>query len=133
MKKNEFYEKLAESIKPAGFRSFLYNEEQSSLLFIITPANSWLCISEDYWGYGISYEYVPSKNFGSGVRWNEEPLCRDEIDTKALLKAEKYGKRYGKTQSYHGSRKGKGFYMPEHYPDAYKAMMSAWGEKLTEL
>lgn len=131
MKKNEFYEKLAESIKPAGFRSFLYNEEQSSLLFIITPANSWLCISEDYWGYGISYEYIPSKNFGSGVRWNEEPLCRDEIDTKALLKAEKYGKRYGKTQSYHGSRKG--FYMPEHYPDAYTAMMSAWGEKLTEL
>ena len=40
----EFYKELANEIKPQGFKCFLYNEDTSAWLYIITPNNSWLYI-----------------------------------------------------------------------------------------
>ena len=70
MKELDFYHELAREIIPQGFKVFLYNKEDTAWLYVITPNNSWLYIDEaEYGGYNITYEYVPSKDFGSGCRY----------------------------------------------------------------
>ena len=136
----DFYKKLAEEVKPQWFKCFLYNENTSAWLYIITPNNSWLYIDEAYLGgYNIVYNYSPSKDFGSGCGYNDKPLY--EITSDTLYKAEQYGKNYG----YHGWKNVPNRYdgkthrenvwrKPEHYKDAYSAMMSSWcADKLVEL
>ena len=90
----EFYKELANEIKSQGFRCFLYDEDTSAWLYIITPNNSWLYVDNgEYGGYNITYEYEPSRDFGSGCRYNDDALY--EITADTLIKAEKYGKSYG--------------------------------------
>lgn len=143
MKKNyevEFYKELAEKIKKEGFRCFLYNEDRSAWLYIITPNNSWMYVdNSDFGGFNLTYNYVPSRDFGSGCRCNEKALS--DITSEDLLKAEQYGKSFG----YRGWKNVRNRYdgrthrenvwrSPNHYQDAYQAMMNSWcADKLVEL
>ena len=136
----EFYKKLAEKIKPEGFRCFLYNVDTSAWLYIITPNNSWLYVDNgEYGGFNITYQYEPSRDFGSGCRCNEDALY--EITAKTLLNAEQYGKSFGYRgwenvpNTYDGRQHRENVWRtPRHYADAYKAMMKCWcAEKLIEL
>lgn len=136
----EFYKKLAKEIKPQGFRCFLYNKDTNAWLYIITPNNSWLYVDNgDYGGYNIVYEYEPSREFGSGCRYNENSLY--EITADTLFKAEQYGKAYGHRGSIdvpniydEGIHQENVWKNPKHYKDAYNAMINSWcGDKLTEL
>lgn len=135
-----FYKELAEEVKPQGFRCFLYNEDTSVWLYIITPNNSWLYIDEAYLGgYNITYNYNTSAAFGSGCGYNDEPL--HEITSDTLYKAEQYGKDYGcrgwknVPNRYDGKTHRENVWRkPEHYKDAYSAMMNSWcADKLVEL
>ena len=136
----EFYKELAKEIKSEGFKSFLYNEGSSAWLYILTPNNSWLYLDkEEYGGYIIIYEYIASRDFGSGCRYNENSLY--EITTETLRKAEQYGKNYGHRGWINVSNKYDGrthrenvWRTPNHHEDAYKAMMNSWcADKLVEL
>ena len=136
----EFYKELAKEIKPQGFKCFLYNEDTSAWLYIITPNNSWLYVDNgEYGGYNITYEYEPSRDFGSGCRYNDDALY--EITADTLIKAEKYGKSYGHrgwinvSNTYDGrSHRENVWKSPKHYTDAYKAMSKSWcADRLIEL
>ena len=136
----EFYKELANEIKSQGFRCFLYDEDTSAWLYIITPNNSWLYVdSGEYGGYNITYEYEPSRDFGSGCRYNDDALYEITVDT--LIKAEKYGKSYGYRgwmnvpNTYDGrSHRENVWRSPKHYADAYKAMSKSWcADSLIEL
>lgn len=136
----EFYKKLAQEIKPLGFRCFLFNRENAAWLYVITPNNSWLYIDNgEYSGYNVSYEYQPSQVFGSGCRYNEKPL--HVITDETLLKAEQYGKKYGyegweivSNQYDRGIHREKVWKTPEHYPDGLAAMQKSWcADELVEL
>lgn len=136
----EFYKELAKEIKPQGFRCFLYDKDTSAWLYIITPNNSWLYVdSETYGGFNITYHYEPSREFGTGCRYNEDAL--HEITSEILLKAEQYGKNYGHRgwisvpNRYDGEIHRECVWKrPKHYADAYKAMTSCWcADKLVEL
>lgn len=136
----EFYKGLAKEIKPQGFKCFLYDEDTSAWLYIITPNNSWLYVDNgEYGGYNITYEYEPSRDFGSGCRYNDGALY--EITADTLIKAEKYGKSYGHrgwidvSNTYDGrSHRENIWKSPKHYTDAYKAMSKSWcANRLIEL
>ena len=136
----EFYKELANEIKSQGFRCFLYDEDTSAWLYIITPNNSWLYVyNGEYGGYNITYEYEPSRDFGSGCRYNDDALY--EITADTLIKAEKYGKSYGHRgwinvpNTYDGrSHRENVWRSPKHYTDAYKAMSKSWcADRLIEL
>lgn len=136
----EFYKELAEEIKPQGFKCFLYNKDASAWLYVITPNNSWLYVDNaEYGGFNITYEYEPSRDFGSGCRYNENALYK--ITSDILLKAEQYGKHYGHCgwvnvpNTYDGkSHRENVWRTPNHYTDAYKSMMKCWcADKLVEL
>lgn len=136
----EFYKELAKEIKSQGFRCFLYDEDTSAWLYIITPNNSWLYVDNGkYGGYNITYEYEPSRDFGSGCRYNDDALY--EITADTLIKAEKYGKSYGHrgwinvSNTYDGrSHRENVWRSPKHYTDAYKAMSKSWcADRLVEL
>ena len=136
----EFYKELANEIKSQGFRCFLYDEDTSAWLYIITPNNSWLYVDNgEYGGYNIIYEYEPSRDFGSGCRYNDDALY--EITADTLIKAEKYGKSYGYrgwmnvSNTYDGrSHRENVWRSPKHYTDAYKAMSKSWcADRLIEL
>ena len=136
----EFYKGLAKEIKPQGFKCFLYDEDTSAWLYIITPNNSWLYVDNgEYGGYNITYEYEPSRDFGSGCRYNDGALY--EITADTLIKAEKYGKSYGHrgwidvSNTYDGrSHRENVWRNPKHYTDAYKAMSKSWcANRLIEL
>ncbi len=136
----EFYKGLAEEIKPEGFRCFLYDENGSAWLYIITPNNSWLYVDNEYLsGFNIIYEYESSRDFGTGCCYNDEPLHEITVDT--LIMAEKYGKSFGErgwinvpntyNKNIHRENVWK---TPKPYSDAYKAMMDSWcADKLIEL
>lgn len=135
-----FYHELTKEIKPLGFRCFLYNEDTSIWLYILTPNNSLLYLDNaDFGGFNITYEYVPSRNFGSGCRCNENALYEVTADT--LLKAEQYGRNYSSRGWTKVKNKYDGKYHrenvirhPEHYTDAIKALKERWCyDKLTEL
>ena len=136
----EFYKELAKEIKPQGFKCFLYNEDTSAWLYIITPNNSWLYVDNgEYGGYNITYEYESSRDFGSGCRYNDDALY--EITADTLIKAEKYGKSYGHrgwmnvSNTYdRRSHRENVWRSPKHYTDAYKAMSKSWcADRLIEL
>lgn len=136
----KFYKGLAKEIKPQGFKCFLYDEDTSAWLYIITPNNSWLYVDNgEYGGYNITYEYEPSRDFGSGCRYNDGALY--EITADTLIKAEKYGKSYGHrgwidvSNTYDGrSHRENIWKSPKHYTDAYKAMSKSWcANRLIEL
>ena len=136
----EFYKKLAEEIQPKGFRCFLYVKDAYAWLYIITPNNSWLYIDNaEYGGYNIIYNYEPSKEFGSGCRYNDKPLY--EITADILTKAEQYGKSYGhrRWMNVHNIYDGKHhreniWKSPKHYINGYKSMLTHWNAKdLVEL
>ena len=136
----EFYKELANEIKSQGFRCFLYDEDTSAWLYIITPNNSWLYVDNgEYGGYNITYKYEPSRDFGSGCRYNDGALY--EITADTLIKAEKYGKSYGHrgwinvSNTYDGrSHRENVWRSPKHYTDAYKAMSKSWcANRLIEL
>lgn len=128
----EFYKGLAKEIKSQGFRCFLYNKESYAWLYVITPNNSLLYIDNgEFGGFNIIYEYKPSKEFGSGCRYNDEAL--HEITAKTLVAAEQYGKSYGHqgwikvSNIYDGkSHRENVWKSPEHYGNAYKAMMQKY-------
>ena len=136
----EFYKELAKEIKSQGFRWFLYDEDTSAWLYIITPNNSWLYVDYgEYGGYNITYEYEPSRDFGSGCCYNDDALY--EITADTLIKAEKYGKSYGYrgwinvSNTYDGrSHRENVWRSPKHYTDAYKAMSKSWcADRMIEL
>lgn len=136
----KFYKELAEEIKPLGFRCFLYNEDTSAWLYVVTPNNSWLYVDNaEYSGFNITYEYVPSKEFGTGCRCNENALY--EITADTLFAAEQYGKTYGHrgwmnvSNRYDGGTHRENVWRsPKHYEDAYVAMSNNWcADKLVEL
>lgn len=136
----EFYKELAMEIKPHGFRCFLYDNDTSAWLYIITPNNSWLYLDNGtYGGFDITYNYEPSRDFGSGCRCNEEALYEITVDT--LARAEQYGKSYGHRgwvnvpNTYDGRTHRENVWRsPKHYEDAYKAMMNhRTADKLIEL
>ena len=136
----EFYKKLAEEIKPQGYRCFLYDHDYSAWLNIITPNNSWLYVDHgEYGGFNVSYEYQPSRDFGTGCRYNNDALSEITVDT--LVKAEQYGKTYGfrgwknVPNTYDGRTHRENVWRtPTHYPDAYEAMMNNWcADRLVEL
>lgn len=136
----EFYKELAEEIKAQGFRCFLYNEDTSAWLYVITPNNSWLYVDNaEFGGFNISYEYEPSRDFGSGCRYNSEALY--EITAETLLKAEQYGKNYGHRgwvnvpNTYDNKTHRENVWRsPSHYANAYKAMTKSWcADRLVEL
>lgn len=101
-------------------------------MYIITPANSWLYVDNgECGGYHITYEYEPSRDFGSGCRYNEKALY--EITSDTLRKAEQYGKAFGYLgwikvpNRYDGrSHRETVWRSPKHYADAYKAMSKSW-------
>lgn len=132
-----FYKELAENIKPHGFRCYLYNEDNSAFLYVITPNNSWLCISREYFGgYNISYKYEPSKDFGTGCQCNTDPLWESDISVGTLLKAERYGKSYGfkghiEVPNKYDERMHREtvWRSPVHYRDGYKAMQNSYLQK----
>ena len=121
-----FYNELAEEIKPHGFKCFLYNEGTSAWLYIITPSDSWLYLDNaDFYGYDLSYEYTPSRDCGSGCRYNENSLTEVTIET--LLKAEQYGKSFR-------CKNGRKWAYPKHYASGIEAMRKSWcADKLIEL
>lgn len=125
-KEINFYKELAHEIKNDGFRCFLYNKDFSAWLYIITPDNSWLYVGKNcYFGFDISYQYTPSRECGSGCRYNEEPLF--EITKETLLDAEKYGKSFK-------CKNGRKYSFPKHYTDGYEAMRNSYfGKDLIEL
>ena len=134
-----FYKELANELSEQGFRSFLYDKDDSAWLYVVTPNDSWLYIDKDLFsGYNITFEYVPSKDFGSGCRVNEDPL--HEITAETLLEAECYGKNY-KSRTYHmeTTSDGKphrvyGTKAPEYYTSGYKAMMNSYfADRLIEI
>ena len=136
----EFYKKIASEIKPKGFRCFLYNEGTSVWLCIITPNNSWLSVDNaEFSGFNIDYEYEPSRDFGSGCRYNEHAL--NEITSEILFEAEEYGRNFGSyvqvtapNRFNTGIHREKVWRKPNHYPNAYKAMMNSWcADKLKEI
>lgn len=137
--KIDFYKKLAEEIRPQGFRCFLYDEGTSAWLYIITPRNSWLYVDGDINGFNVMYQYTPSRSLGSGCRYNNEGLY--EITADTLNKAEQYGKSYTQygwkdvPNTYAGgSHKEYVRTSPVHYEDGYKAMMSSWcADRLVEI
>jgi len=135
-----FYHELAKEIKPQGFRCFLYNEDTSIWLYILTPNNSLLYLDNgDFGGYNITYEYVPSRDFCSGCRCNEDTLY--EITADTLLKAERYGRNYSSRgwinvpNRYDGRNHRETILKrPTHYTDAVKALKERWCyDKLIEL
>ena len=134
----EFYKELAKEIKPQGFRCFLYDEDTSVWLYVITPNNSWLYV-DNGGGFNITYKYEPSRDFGSGCRCNDDTLYEITVDT--LTKAEQYGKSYGNRgwinvpNTYDGrSHRENVWRSPKHYADAYKAMSKSWcADRLIEL
>ena len=87
-----FYRGLAAEIKPEGFRSFLFQSETSEWLYVITPNNSWMSIDFESDGLNIVYHYEPSREFGQGCRYNEDPFR--EITAETLLEAERFGKNW---------------------------------------
>lgn len=136
----ELYKELAKEIKSYGFRCLLYNEDTSAWLYIITPNNSWLYVDNgDFSGFNITYEYEPSRDFGSGCRCNEDALYEITVDT--LTKAEQYGKSYGNRvkinvpNRYDGrSYRENVWRSPKHYADVYNAMSKSWcADRLIEL
>ena len=138
----EFYKKLAEEIKPQGFRCFLYDEKEwgaNAWLYIITPGNSWLYVDGDINGFAVIYKYTPSSSLGGGCRYNDEGLF--EITADTLNKAEQYGKSYTQYRwkdvpnTYdEKSHKEHVWTSPVHYEDGYKAMMSSWcADRLIEI
>lgn len=135
MKTTEFFYELAKEIKPFGFRCFLYDHDYGNWLSVITPNGSWLEIFHGYYGgYDITYEYVPSRDFGSGCRYNENALY--EITKETLLAAENYGKNYeGHTWYYEWLKDNCGGFhrvrvtgtkKPKHYEDGLKALMESY-------
>lgn len=128
----QFYKELANEIKPMGFGCFLFTKDATAWLYVITPDNSWLYIDRtEYGGYNIIYKYKPSKEFGTGLQYNSEPLY--EITTKTLLNAEQYGKAFKNRgwinipNTYDGKfHRETVWKSPEHYPDGYEAMLKNW-------
>lgn len=140
MKEIEFYKKLAEEIKPLGYKCFLYNEDNFAWLYVITPNNSWLYIDEAmYTGYNIVYQYKPESKLGSGCCCFEEPIY--EINERILKIAEDCGKNYYYTgwemvpNRYDGrSHREIVRIKPIHYKDAMEALKKHWCyNKLVEL
>lgn len=131
----EFFIELAKELKPLGYRCFLYDKDTSNWLSIITPDDSWLEIFHgDFGGYNITYEYVPSRDFGTGCRCNENAL--GEITHEVLQNALRYGKSFSSNtwhneylrDSQGGTHKVRvtGKKQPKHYESGLDALMKSW-------
>lgn len=130
-------EKLAKRIKSWGYRVFLYKHDYSEWLSIITPNGSWMEIFYgDYGGFNITYEYVPSRDFGSGCRCNDSALSLYGLTKEVLEAAERYGKNFS-SRTWHneylrdsqgGMHKVRvtGFKKPTHYANGYEALMNSY-------
>lgn len=126
----EFFSALAEEIKPAGYRCFVYqnDESQSIWMAVITPDHHWLNIFRAmYGGFDITFQYVPCKDFGSGCKYNDSALS--EITAETLEKAVRYGLNFSiRSKRYNSQRK------PEYYQDGYTAMKNSFfGECYSEI
>lgn len=106
---------------------------------VITPNNSWMSIDFESDGLNIVYHYEPSREFGQGCRYNEDPFR--EITAETLLEAERFGKNFGHRGWINVPNRYDGFShreiiwkKPKHYENAYKAMMQSWcAKQLIEL
>lgn len=137
----EFYKELARRIREYGYRCFLHQGYRDIWLDIISPSNSWLTVCQNYyWGYNISYHYVPTASFGCGCAYNDDSVPGKDVTVELLLKAEQYGIRYGRKKKYFvpntydgGSHIETVYERPQHYPNAYQAMLKHGGNDLMEL
>ena len=139
----DLYMEYAREFKKHGYKCFLYNnidDVTGASMYIVTPGNSLLYLYYDRGcGFNITYEYIPSKKFGSGIRCNNGSL--DIITVETLIEAEKFGRSYGEWMTINvanryntGSHDEKTFVQPKHYENAYSALKNMWlRDKLTEI
>ena len=124
----EFFSALAEEIKPVGYRCFVYQNDHSIWMSVITPDNHWLEIFRGrYGGFDIVFQYAPSKDFGTGCKCNE--IATNEITVETLKQAVRYGLNFSIfSKKYRTSKK------PEYYYDGYTAMKNShFGNQYIEI
>lgn len=118
----KFIEELAKEIKPLGYRVFLYDDgKYNCWSHIITPSDSWLYLGHNVLlGMDLSYQYQPSKDFGSGCASQDHYFS---IGVDELIAIEKYGKNYSYKRKF-----------PKHYESGLKALENSRNyDKLVEL